>query len=104
MQMTCSHSLQGTRIQLLHQAASLFLREIIEDTALVGIVVFSSTSSITKPLTVIDGEQSRKELVSALPTSAGGGTQMCAGIKTALEVKVKEMLWTSLNNNFIHHK
>ncbi|XP_041913913.1 calcium-activated chloride channel regulator 1-like [Alosa sapidissima] len=84
-----SGSMQGPRILLLQQAATLFLREIIEDTAIVGIVKFQSIASIQKSLTLIDSEQTRETLVKALPTTASGGTQICQGINKALEV-VKE--------------
>lgn len=70
-----------------HQAASLFIEKIIEDQAYVGIVTFSDSASIRKPLTLIDGEESRKALVDALPTTASGGTEICRGLGKGLEVK-----------------
>ncbi|KAL2089532.1 hypothetical protein ACEWY4_014220 [Coilia grayii] len=81
-----SGSMNGPRIALLRQAATLFLRTTVEDTAVVGIVQFSSSPSILKTLTVIDGEQSREELVEVLPTTANGGTNICPGIDKAFEV------------------
>lgn len=83
---TFLYSFQGSRLMHLQQAASLFLREIIEDRALVAIVEFNSVPSIKKPLTMIDG-QSREELVSALPNRAIGSTSMCQGITIAIQVK-----------------
>lgn len=82
------HSFQGSRILLLQQAATQFLREIIEDNSLVGIVHFDHHALIKKNLTLIDGKQSRENLVKALPTaSSQGGTEICKGIINALEVK-----------------
>ncbi|XP_063058169.1 calcium-activated chloride channel regulator 1-like [Engraulis encrasicolus] len=81
-----SGSMQGPWIELLRQAATLFLETIIEDAAYVGIVQFESSPSVLKYLTVIDGDESRKALVQALPTRAGGGTNICPGIDKAFEV------------------
>ncbi|XP_062412563.1 calcium-activated chloride channel regulator 1-like [Sardina pilchardus] len=50
-----SGSMSGKRISLLRQAATLFLKEIIEDRAQVGIVQFHSAALALKGLTLIDG-------------------------------------------------
>lgn len=76
----------------LRQAASLFLREIIEDTAYVAIVQFASVATTLKKLTEISN-QTREELVRALPTTAGGGTAICRGITKSLEVIIAEKSW-----------
>ncbi|XP_063065535.1 calcium-activated chloride channel regulator 1-like [Engraulis encrasicolus] len=81
-----SSSMNGPRLALLRQAATLFLRTIIEDTAYVGIVQFSTSTSILKDLTEIDGEASREELVKALPTQTIYLTNVCSGIMHSLEV------------------
>lgn len=80
-------SFQGPRIALLRQAATLFLRTIVEDTTFVGIVKFSGSPSIVSILTEIDGEDSREGLVQALPDNPGGYTNICPGIVESLEVK-----------------
>ncbi|XP_048108031.1 calcium-activated chloride channel regulator 1-like [Alosa alosa] len=74
------------KILRLRQAATLFLREIIEDTAHVGIVQFSTEAEILKGLTEINGNQSREDLVSALPTGTILYTYVCKGLLTTLEV------------------
>lgn len=90
MQMNMLHSFQGPRILLLQQAATQFLRDIIENGALVGIVQFDHRASIKKNLTLINGKKSREDLVKALPTASSfGGTEICRGIVNALEVKAQ---------------
>lgn len=84
------HSFQGPRMLLLQQAATHFLRNIIEDKAYVGIVQFDHGATIKKNLTLIDGKNSRENLVTALPTaSSSEGTEICSGIINALEVKAQ---------------
>ncbi|XP_063058171.1 calcium-activated chloride channel regulator 3A-1-like [Engraulis encrasicolus] len=74
-----SGSMTGPRLKLMRQAATLFLEQVIEDTASVGIVQFESSPSVLKYLTKIDGQGSRKALVQALPPSVlrrdGGSTE-----------------------------
>ncbi|CAB1323940.1 unnamed protein product [Coregonus sp. 'balchen'] len=82
-----SGSMRGQRIQTLRQAASLFLRQIIEDQSLVGIAIFDSTGRPLKSLTLINSNSKREELVDSLPkTDSGGGTQICEGLKEGLKV------------------
>uniref|UniRef100_A0A8C8GZC6 VWFA domain-containing protein n=1 Tax=Oncorhynchus tshawytscha TaxID=74940 RepID=A0A8C8GZC6_ONCTS len=76
----------GSRMLNLKQAATLFIQKIVEDQAYIGIVQFTATATIREPLTLIDGEASRDKLVGRLPLSAGGGTDICAGVKKGLEV------------------
>uniref|UniRef100_A0A8C8HG37 VWFA domain-containing protein n=1 Tax=Oncorhynchus tshawytscha TaxID=74940 RepID=A0A8C8HG37_ONCTS len=71
----------GSRMLNLKQAATLFIQKIVEDQAYIGIVQFTATATIREPLTLIDGEASRDKLVGRLPLSAGGGTDICAGVK-----------------------
>uniref|UniRef100_A0A8C7NG74 Chloride channel accessory 1 n=1 Tax=Oncorhynchus mykiss TaxID=8022 RepID=A0A8C7NG74_ONCMY len=71
----------GSRMLNLRQAATLFIQKIVEDQAYVGIVQFTATATIREPLTLIDGEASRDKLAGSLPLSAGGGTDICAGVK-----------------------
>ncbi|MBN3313313.1 CLA4A regulator, partial [Atractosteus spatula] len=74
------------RLTRLRQAATLFLREIIEDQSMVGIVTFTSSGTIVKSLTLVHDETSREELVKALPTTAGGGTAICRGLDSGFQV------------------
>uniref|UniRef100_W5KJP6 VWFA domain-containing protein n=1 Tax=Astyanax mexicanus TaxID=7994 RepID=W5KJP6_ASTMX len=82
-----SGSMAGGRILRQQQAATLFLSEIVEEGAYVGIVQFSNDASIRNHLTKIKGKASRDTLIRNLPTSAGGGTYMCKGLLKSFEVR-----------------
>ncbi|XP_062308216.1 calcium-activated chloride channel regulator 3A-1-like [Osmerus eperlanus] len=80
-----SGSMGGQRIVRQRQAASLFLKQIIEDQSYVGIVTFHSTASVLKPLTLIDNLKIREKLADSLPTNPNGGTEICQGLYKGLE-------------------
>uniref|UniRef100_UPI00398F76F4 calcium-activated chloride channel regulator 1-like n=1 Tax=Pristiophorus japonicus TaxID=55135 RepID=UPI00398F76F4 len=73
------------RIDRLRQAAEIFLLQIIEARSQVGIVTFNSGATVETSLKTIDDDV-RNELVQLLPTSAGGGTNICAGVQSGFEV------------------
>ncbi|KAI2644946.1 Calcium-activated chloride channel regulator 4 [Labeo rohita] len=85
-----SGSMAGPRILQQRQAATHFLRNIIEDQARVGIVTFSSSASTLSPLTTIDSDTTRENLIKLLPTLAGGWTYMCLGLSQGLKVLQKD--------------
>ncbi|XP_036375540.1 calcium-activated chloride channel regulator 1-like [Megalops cyprinoides] len=85
-----SGSMSGDRMLRQQQAASIFLRTIIENQSLVGIVKFSHTAEILRPLTLIDGEAARETLVTFLPSTANGGTNICEGLAKGFEVLHKD--------------
>uniref|UniRef100_A0A673IIY9 Epithelial chloride channel protein-like n=1 Tax=Sinocyclocheilus rhinocerous TaxID=307959 RepID=A0A673IIY9_9TELE len=70
----------GSGILLQRQAATHFLRYIIEDQARVGIVTFSTSASTLRSLTIIDSNNARETLVQLLPKVAAGSTNMCLGL------------------------
>ncbi|XP_043556014.1 calcium-activated chloride channel regulator 1-like [Chiloscyllium plagiosum] len=74
------------RINRLRQAAEIFLLQIIEAKSQVGIVTFNSAATIQSHLKVIDNEGVRNQLVQLLPTTANGGTNICAGIQAGFQV------------------
>ncbi|XP_072130909.1 calcium-activated chloride channel regulator 1-like [Mobula birostris] len=74
------------RIVRLRQAVEIFLLQVIEKGSQVGIVTFSSDASINTQLKKIDNPSMRKDLVLLLPTSAGGGTNICAGVRSGFQV------------------
>ncbi|XP_067847020.1 calcium-activated chloride channel regulator 1-like [Heptranchias perlo] len=76
----------GNRINRLRQAAEIFLLQIIETGSQVGIVTFHSSATIETNLTPIDNDDVRNKLVQLLPTSAGGGTNICAGVQSGFQV------------------
>ncbi|KAG9350919.1 hypothetical protein JZ751_024808, partial [Albula glossodonta] len=85
-----SGSMGGGRILRQRQAATLFLQQIIEDLSYVGIVTFTSSASILENLVQINSDADRQRLVNSLPTSAGGGTNICAGLHKGFEVLRKD--------------
>ncbi|KAM4022554.1 calcium-activated chloride channel regulator 1-like [Anomaloglossus baeobatrachus] len=74
------------RIRRLHQAADIFLTQIIETSTYIAIVEFSTSASVISPLERINDQQ-REILKSLIPSSATDeGTNICSGIVTGLEV------------------
>uniref|UniRef100_A0A674J1Z0 Calcium-activated chloride channel regulator 4-like n=1 Tax=Terrapene triunguis TaxID=2587831 RepID=A0A674J1Z0_9SAUR len=83
-----SGSMDGNnRIKRLKQAAEIFLLQVIETGSWVGIVTFHSTAQIETYLQQIINENVRRDLTEYLPISAGGGTNICAGVHKGFEVK-----------------
>ncbi|KAL7825311.1 hypothetical protein AOLI_G00325180 [Acnodon oligacanthus] len=81
-----SGSMWGNRVFRQQQAATLFLSEIVEEGAYVGIVTFSTGANILNPLMQINGKASRDSLIEKLPTTASGVTNMCTGLARGFEV------------------
>uniref|UniRef100_A0A8C1LP08 VWFA domain-containing protein n=1 Tax=Cyprinus carpio TaxID=7962 RepID=A0A8C1LP08_CYPCA len=75
-----SGSMGGSRILQQQQAATHFLRNIVEYEARVGIVQFSTYASTLSPLTTIDSDTTKENLIILLPKVAGGSTNMCLGL------------------------
>uniref|UniRef100_A0A669R1T6 Chloride channel accessory 1 n=1 Tax=Phasianus colchicus TaxID=9054 RepID=A0A669R1T6_PHACC len=78
--------LSYNRITNLRTAAEVFLIQIIEVGSRVGIVTFESTAYEKSPLIQITSIATRQRLVQNLPTTAGGGTNICAGIEKGLQI------------------
>ncbi|XP_078264217.1 calcium-activated chloride channel regulator 1-like [Rhinoraja longicauda] len=76
----------ANRTRRLQQAAEIFLLQITETGSCAGIVTFSSNARIQTRLKRIDNDKVREDLVKLLPTSADGGTNICAGILAGFEV------------------
>uniref|UniRef100_A0A8C1PDU7 Chloride channel accessory 1 n=1 Tax=Cyprinus carpio TaxID=7962 RepID=A0A8C1PDU7_CYPCA len=81
-----SGSMEGSRILQQQQAATHFLRNIIEDQARVGIVALSTFASTLSPLTTIDSDTARENLIKSLPKVASGLTKMCLGLSQGLQI------------------
>ncbi|XP_053363631.1 calcium-activated chloride channel regulator 4A-like [Clarias gariepinus] len=81
-----SGSMQGMRIQLQKQAATVFLSQIINEKQFVGLVTFSTNAQILNSLTEIDGQAKRNLLINKLPTAASGSTYICKGLRKGFEV------------------
>ncbi|CAM9589743.1 unnamed protein product [Lampetra fluviatilis] len=76
----------GSRLQRLRQAADIFIMQILEEGAMVGIVTFDSSAQTKCGLTRITDTRSREALKSCLPTGVGGGTNICAGVSKGFQV------------------
>ncbi|XP_066480671.1 calcium-activated chloride channel regulator 1-like [Tiliqua scincoides] len=74
------------RINRLREAADLFLLQIIEIDSWVGIVTFESSAKIATGLQHIVNYRVRKSLTNYLPTTAGGGTSICSGVRAGFQV------------------
>ncbi|XP_068808710.1 calcium-activated chloride channel regulator 1 [Struthio camelus] len=74
------------RIKHLYEAAEVFLLQIIEIGSWVGIVTFESSAYTKAPLQQITSNTVRHALTQYLPRTAGGGTNICAGVLTGLQV------------------
>ncbi|XP_019386698.1 PREDICTED: calcium-activated chloride channel regulator 2 isoform X1 [Crocodylus porosus] len=83
-----SNSKNGTNwINQLHQAAELYLLQIVEENSYVGIVTFSHSGEIKTQLRQIVSDDIRTQLASFLPTApTSEGTNVCAGLQLAFEV------------------
>ncbi|KAM9324773.1 LOW QUALITY PROTEIN: uncharacterized protein PAF06_000862 [Gastrophryne carolinensis] len=77
---------QYNRIDRLYQASEVYIMQIVETGASVGIVVFSSDATITSSLVKITDTFKREQLKKLLPTVANGGTNICAGVRKGFEV------------------
>uniref|UniRef100_A0A669QWF8 Chloride channel accessory 2 n=1 Tax=Phasianus colchicus TaxID=9054 RepID=A0A669QWF8_PHACC len=79
--------LDGNWINRLHQAAELYLLQIVEENTYVGIVTFSDKGEIKTHVHQIVSDKARKQLASYLPTAPGGKrANVCAGLRLACEV------------------
>ncbi|XP_053326282.1 calcium-activated chloride channel regulator 1-like [Spea bombifrons] len=82
-----SGSMSGAnRINRLYQASEVYIMQIIETGSHLGIVIFSSGATVTSQLVKITDNSKREQLKVLLPTSASGGTNICAGVRKAFEV------------------
>ncbi|XP_062921123.1 calcium-activated chloride channel regulator 1-like isoform X2 [Mobula hypostoma] len=82
-----SSSMNGeNRIVRLRQAVEIFLLQVIEKGSQVGIVTFNHDANTKAQLEKIVNPDVRKHLVQLLPTSTGGGTSICAGVRSGFQV------------------
>ncbi|OCT82887.1 calcium-activated chloride channel regulator 1 [Xenopus laevis] len=76
----------ANRITRLYQASELYIMQIVEQGAYVGIVVFSTVAETKSQLVKLTDTFQRESLKLKLPTAATGGTNICAGVRRGLEV------------------
>uniref|UniRef100_A0A6I8NSX2 Calcium-activated chloride channel regulator 1 n=1 Tax=Ornithorhynchus anatinus TaxID=9258 RepID=A0A6I8NSX2_ORNAN len=82
------------RLNRMNQAAKLFLLQIIEKGSWVGMVVFDSKAVIQNALIQIVSEDDRNQLIKKLPSTAGGGTSICSGVRAAFQA-IKQKFQTT---------
>ncbi|KAE8610703.1 hypothetical protein XENTR_v10012210 [Xenopus tropicalis] len=76
----------ANRITRLYQASEVYIMQIVEQGAYVGIVTFSNVAEIKSQLVKITDTFQRESLKLKLPTVATGGTNICAGVQQGLQV------------------
>ncbi|KAM4722893.1 calcium-activated chloride channel regulator 1-like [Rhinophrynus dorsalis] len=76
----------ANRIGRLYQAAEVYIMQIVESGSHVGIIIFSSGATIKSGLVKILDTFQREKLKQLLPTTANGGTNICAGVRKGFEV------------------
>lgn len=69
-------------------AVSSFILNHIPGGSVVGITQFDSTATQLSPMTQITGDADRNTLVSNLPSSANGGTDIDDGLALCKQVSV----------------
>ena len=77
---------QINRLEKLRQTVAEFLLHSVPIGCSVGLVVFSSEASVVVPLKKITSARERQELVSKLPTHAGGSTAIGAALLRGIQV------------------
>ncbi|XP_069497828.1 calcium-activated chloride channel regulator 1-like [Ambystoma mexicanum] len=87
---TSSSMAVSDRMDRMYQAAELYLMQIIEHGAFVGIVTFESQAATSSALRQILNEKVRKKLVAALPKTALGGRNLCSALKKAFQVNKQD--------------
>ncbi|XP_063282255.1 calcium-activated chloride channel regulator 1-like [Pelobates fuscus] len=77
------------RISRMYQASEVYIMQIVETGAYLGIVVFSSGAEIKSELVKITDTIQREQLKTLLPKVATGGTNICSGVHSGFEVNKK---------------
>ncbi|NXL85394.1 CLCA1 regulator, partial [Alectura lathami] len=90
----------SNRITNLHKAAEVFLLQIIEIGSRVGIVTFESSAYVKSPLLQITSDAVRQKLVQYLPTTASGGTNICAGVDKGLQI-ISDAIQTTYGSEIV---
>ncbi|XP_075038533.1 calcium-activated chloride channel regulator 1-like [Mixophyes fleayi] len=74
------------RISRMYQASEVYIMQIVESGSYVGIVKFSDGATVTSKLVKIVDTFKREQLKLQLPKTAFGGTKICVGVLTGLQV------------------
>lgn len=79
---------QGDRIANLATTVRHFISYYVSEGTYVGIVQFNSNASTLAGMTLVRGQTERDNLLRAVPTTAGGGTSIGAGIQQCQQVRL----------------
>ncbi|KAL5005622.1 hypothetical protein ScPMuIL_016780 [Solemya velum] len=88
MVLDVSGSMKGDRLQLMRQASNLYIRYVIENKSVLGIVEFSEAATTTVLLTEVTSTNVRENITGMLPKKTKGGTSIGAGLKKAMQMLV----------------
>ncbi|XP_018411401.1 PREDICTED: epithelial chloride channel protein-like [Nanorana parkeri] len=77
---------KSKRLHQLRQAAAIFIQQIVEEGSYLGIVAFNETADVKNQLLHISSDDIRRNFISNLPVTSGGGVSICSGISSALQV------------------
>ncbi|XP_040263408.1 calcium-activated chloride channel regulator 1-like [Bufo bufo] len=80
----------SNRIGRLNQAAEVLLIQVFEIDSYVGVVTFSSAPTVKSELVQIKSDADRERLRKLLPTVANGGTNICSGLQSGIQVNKKQ--------------
>ncbi|XP_053378466.1 calcium-activated chloride channel regulator 1-like [Mercenaria mercenaria] len=95
-----SGSMQGTRIATLQQTVQYIIEQLISKGSWLGIVSFSSGTTVEKYMTEVNTQADRDNLRQAIPTNAKGGTCIGCGLSEATQV-LKRHLGNAENGEII---
>lgn len=82
---------QGTRIENLATTVRNYITDSVQDGFSVGIVIFDNIARTLADIQMITGQEVRSVLLAAVPSSAGGGTSIGAGLLECQQVSFNIM-------------
>uniref|UniRef100_T1JCF0 VWFA domain-containing protein n=1 Tax=Strigamia maritima TaxID=126957 RepID=T1JCF0_STRMM len=74
-----------TKIRMLYEAATRFIKEEVKIGTAVAVILFSSSASLTLPMKRVTNEQDRNSVIAKIPQTAGGGTCIGCGLRVAAQ-------------------
>jgi Mg-chelatase subunit ChlD len=80
-----SGSMSGSKIYLAKDTVNFVISQLSSKDRL-GIVLFSSNTSVLLKLTLMDGEGKKQASIKVQQIKAGGGTALCAGLVSGVEM------------------
>ncbi|EDV23895.1 uncharacterized protein TRIADDRAFT_57572 [Trichoplax adhaerens] len=81
-----SGSMRGSNLQQLIQAATNVILQLGQIDGSIGIIIFSTSATVTCPLMAVNNDQDKNKLIGCLPPEASGGTSIGSGILKGIEL------------------